>query len=325
MTAVQARTIDWLLDGDPSIRWQVLRDLQDAPTADVEAERGRVALAGWGARLLAIQDPDGLWAGGLYSPKWTSTTYTLLQLHWLGLPAGNPQALFGCQRLWDGARCYDGGLTLARSIREPEICITAMLILLAASFGLQDKRVDPTLGWLLDQQLDDGGWNCQAIRSGSRHGSFHTSISTLDALVQYQQSGGEIDVNQAMERGRRFFLNHHLYRSHRTGEVANPAFTRFPFPPQWHFDVVRGLEHFRAVGAVPDARLTSAVQAIHQARAKDGTWPVHRPYPGRTWFRMEPSGPSRWATLRALRVLRWWAGTPAAPGIVHRANPEPPP
>lgn len=310
--AVEARTIDWLLAGDPSIRWQVLRDLRGAPPEDVAAERGRVAFEGWGARLLARQDPDGLWAGALYSPKWTSTTYTLLQLHWLGLPAGNRQALAGCQRLWDEARCYGGGLTLARSIREPEACITAMLILLAASFGLPDKRVDPTLGWLLDQQLDDGGWNCQAIRSGSRHGSFHTSISTLDALVQYQQSGGAIDVNQAMEQGRRFFLDHHLYRSHRTGEVPNAAFTRFPFPPQWHFDVLRGLEHFRAVAAAPDGRLASAVEVIRRARAKRGTWPVHQPYPGRTWFRMESAGPSRWATLRALRVLRWWAGTSTA-------------
>jgi hypothetical protein len=304
---VEAHVIHWLLDSDPSIRWQVRRDLLGATPEDVDAERGLVAVEGWGARLLAEQDPDGLWAGALYSPKWTSTTYTLLQLHWLGLPAGNAQALSGCQRLWDGARFYGGGLTLARSIREPETCITAMLILLAASFGLQDERVDPTVGWLLDQQLDDGGWNCETIRSGSRHGSFHTSISTLDALVQYQQSGGAIDVSPAMERGRCFFLAHRLYRSHHTGEMADPAFTRFPFPPQWHFDVLRGLEHFRAARAEPDERLSDAVQVVRQAQTKNGTWPLHRPYPGRTWFRMEPPGPSRWATLRALRVLRWWA------------------
>lgn len=239
--------------------------------------------------------------------KWTSTTYTLLQLHWLGLPAHNPQALAGCQRLWDGARFYDGGLTLARTIQEPETCITAMLILLVASFRLTEERLDPTLAWLLDQQLDDGGWNCQTIRSGSRHGSFHTSISALDALVQYQESGGAIDVTDAMERGQRFFLDHGLYRSHRTGEVANTAFIRFPFPPQWHFDVMRGLEHFCAVRAAPDERLSGAVRVVRQARTKNGTWPLHRPYPGKTWFRMEPPGRSRWATLRALRVLRWWA------------------
>ena len=309
-----AHTVDWLLDSDPSIRWQVLRDLVDAAPEEVAAERERIAGEGWGARLLAMQDPNGRWAGALYSPKWTSTTYTLLQLHWLGLPTGHPQALAGCQQLWAGAHWYGGGLNLARSVHEPETCITAMLILLAASFGFQAERLETALGWLMDQQLDDGGWNCETIRSGSRHGSFHTSICTLDALMQYREAGGTIDVTPALERGRQFFLDHRLYRSRHTGEVVNPAFTRFPFPPQWHFDVLRGLEHFRAVGAAPDARLASAVQVIRRAQRKDGTWPRHRAYPGRTWLRMESAGPSRWATLRALRVLRWWAGETGATG-----------
>jgi len=298
--------VPWLLSGDPSIRWQVLRDLVGASPHDVEAERQRVAAEGWGARLLAAQDADGRWSQALYSPKWTSTTYTLLLLHWLGLPSGHPQALAGCRQVWDGARFYDGGLTLAKSIREPETCVTAILVLLASAFGHDDDRVEGTVRWLLDQQLDDGGWNCETVRSGSRHGSFHTSISTLDALLQYQKSGGPLVVADAMERGRSFFLDHHLYRSHRTGEVVNPAFTRFPFPPQWHFDVLRGLEHFRAAGAAPDDRLADAVAVVRRARRADRTWPAYSAYPGKTWFRMEPSGPSRWATLRALRVLRWW-------------------
>ncbi|MEU5261943.1 hypothetical protein [Amycolatopsis sp. NPDC021455] len=296
----------WLMAGDPAIRWQVLRDLLDAPSDVVEAERGRVASSGWGARLLALQDGDGLWSGGLYSPKWTSTTYTLLQLHWLGLPAGDDRALAGCRRLWDGARWFGGGLTLAKTVRQPETCITAMLVLLAASFGLCDDRVAPAVGWLLGEQLADGGWNCRTIRTGSSHGSFHTSISVLDALLEYQRGGGMVPVADAMARGRAFFLAHHLYRSHRTGQVVDRAFERFPFPPQWHFDVLRGLEHFRAAAASRDARLADAVDVLRRARRADGTWPVHRGYPGRTWFRMEPPGPGRWATLRALRVLRWW-------------------
>jgi hypothetical protein len=304
--------IDWLLEGDPAIRVRVLRDLLGADAATVEDERGRVAEQGWGARLLAAGDAAGTWAGSLYSPKWTSTTYTLLLLHWLGLPRGHPQAVAGCRVLWDEAKFYGGGLTLARSIREPETCITAMLILLAAAFDHRDGRVDPTVDWLLGQQLDDGGWNCEAIRSGSAHGSFHTSMLALEALAEYQKAGAAVPVAAAMERGRGFFLDHHLYCSHRTGQVVNPAFTRFPFPPQWHFDVLRGLEHFSAVGAAADPRLRQAVAVIEKARRRDGTWPLHAPYPGRSWFRMERAGASRWATVRALTVLKWWRETPGA-------------
>jgi hypothetical protein len=305
---IDGALLSWLLESDPSIRWQVLADLVGAPADEVDAERARIAVQGWGARLLAVQSADGLWADALYSPKWTSTTYSLLLLHWLGLPEGNAQALAGCRRLWDGASFYGGGLTIAKTIREPETCITAILILLASAFGLDDDRLDSTVRWLLGQQLADGGWNCESIRSGSRHGSFNTSISALDALLRYEQSGGSVPVSDSMARGRDFFLDHGLYRSHRTGQPVSQAFTRFPFPPQWHFDVLRGLEHFRAAGAAADPRLADAVEVVLRARRTDGTWPLHRAHPGRTWFRMEPAGPSRWATLRARRVLRWWDG-----------------
>jgi len=296
----------WLLAGDPSIRWQTLRDLAGAGGQDVERERQRVATQGWGAKLLAQQDPDGRWAGALYSPKWTSTTYTLLLLRWLGLPSGNRQALTGCRQLWDGAQYHEGGLTLSRSIGKPEACITAMLVLLAYSFEHHDDRREQAVGWLLGQQLADGGWNCRSVRDGSRHGSFHTSISVLDALLEYERRGGKRPVRAAIRRGQEFFLDHQLYRSHRTGEEVNPAFARFPFPPQWHFDVLRGLEHFRADGAPRDPRLADAVEVVRRARRSDGTWPVYRGYSGRTWFVLEPAGPSRWNTLRAMRVLGWW-------------------
>jgi hypothetical protein len=300
--------VAWLLagDSDPAICWQAQRDLCGAGSGDAAATRARVATEGWGARLLAAQDGDGRWAGALYSPKWTSTTYTLLLLHWLGLPSGHPQALAGCRQLWEGARFYGGGLNLARSVRQPETCITGMLVLLASSFGHADERLARTVTWLLGQQLEDGGWNCETVRCGSRHGSFHTSITVLDALLAYARAGGPVPVGEAMARGRAFFLDHSLYRSHRTGEVVDAAFTRFPFPPQWHFDVLRGLEHYAAVGADRDERLADAVDVLRKRRRGDGRWPVHRGHPGRQWFRMEERGPSRWATLRCLRVLRWW-------------------
>ncbi len=298
----------WLLDGDPSIRWQVLRDLTDAPADEVAAERARVGTEGWGARLLALQDPDGTWGNGLYSPKWTSTTYTLLLLRSLGLPAGDARALAGCRRVWDGALFYRGGLTLAKTVREPETCISGMLVLLAAAFGYEDERVRSTLQWLLGEQLADGGWNCEAIRRGSTHGSFHTSITVLEALDAVARTpaadGMREQIDAAAARGREFFLAHRLFRSHRTGEVADPAFLRWRFPPQWHYDVLRGLDHFRAVDAPYDPRLADALGAVSRARRADGRWSQRAPYPGRMWFALEAPGPSRWHTLRALRVLR---------------------
>ncbi len=304
----------WLMAGDAAVRWQTMRDLLDAPPEQVAAERALVANEGWGGRLLAEQGADGRWAGALYSPKWTSTTYTLLLLERLGLERGDSRALEGCGHLWNGASWFDGGLNLAKTIREPETCITGMMVKLAATFGLADPRLVSVVEWLLGQQLADGGWNCESIRSGSTHGSFHTTITVLEALHAYDVTGGEVEVDRAMGAGREFFLEHRLYHSHRTGAVVDPRFTRFPFPPRWHFDIVRGLEHFMVVGAERDDRLREAIGAVRSARRRDGTWPTYAPYPGREWFRMETRGPGRWSTLRARRVLRWWDGdvTPTA-------------
>ena len=215
-----------------------MRDLLGCTPDQVALERARVATEGWGARLLAMQDSDGRWAAALYSPKWTSTTYTLLLLRRLGLERGNPHALAGCRQLWDSASWFDGGLNLAKTIREPETCITAMLVLLAASFGHDDPRVDTVVEWLLAQQLDDGGWNCESIRSGSTHGSFHTTIMALEALHAYEHHRGEIAVAAAMTSA--------ATSSWTTGSTdpTAPATSStlrshaFPFPPQWHFDIV---------------------------------------------------------------------------------------
>lgn len=303
-------TVRWLLEGDPAVRWQAMEALTGADARAVAAERRRVGVEGWGARLLALQDADGRWGGALYSPKWTSTTYTLLLLQRLGLAPGNAQALRGCRAVWGGAREFGGGLTLAATIRQPETCITGMLVLLAASFGHPDARLPSVIEWLLRQQLADGGWNCESIRSGSDHGSFHTTITVLEALTAYRAAGGPIPIDAATGAGREFFLAHALYRSHRTGAVVEQAFTRFPFPPQWHFDIVRGLEHFRQAQADRDPRLADAVDVVRAAAGADGRWPKQPLHPGRYWFPLEGRGRSRWATLRALRVLHWWDARP---------------
>jgi hypothetical protein len=305
--AVPRGTIDWLLAGDASVRWQTKRDLLDQQSNLYETDRTDVATTGWGRRLLEYQDPEGSWAGGLYSPKWTSTTYTLLSLRTCGLMPGHPAALRGVELLWGGARYFDGGLTPATSIDHPEACITSMYVALAKYFGFEDCRVGTALDWLLAVQLDDGGWNCRTVRFGERHGSFHTSISALEALAEaHRAEPTRADITTAMERGRTFFLDHRLFKSHRYGTIADPVFTRLSFPPRWHYDILRGLDHFAATDSPGDERYGDALDVLARRRRKDGTWPLQHKHAGSVWFDMEdPGGPSRWNTLRALRVLRW--------------------
>lgn len=301
-------TTAWLLDGDPAIRWQVMEDLLDAPADDVARERQRVATDGWGALLLSHRDPAGTWAGGLYGPKWVSTTYTLLLLWRCGVPPSD-QLADSVRLLYDGARYQDGGLTPAVDSSVPEGCVTAMYVTLARYFGYDDERVDEAQAWLYDHQLEDGGWNCRHLRTGDRHSSFHTSISTLEALAQVRATTSDPAAAAALETGREFFLAHRLFKSHRTGEIVHPTFTMLSFPPRWHYDVLRGLDHFQAEQAPWDERLADAVELLQSKRRSDGRWPVQHKHQGRVWFDMESGrAPSRWNTLRALRVLRWVDG-----------------
>jgi hypothetical protein len=251
---------------------------------------------GWGAKLISLQDPDGRWDGGDYSPKWTSTTYTLLQLVWLGLPPRNRAALAGCERLWEWQSRWRG----------PETCIVSILVRLTVAHGFDAECLDDVVDYLLGQQLNDGGWNCASRGDPDKHSSFHTSILALEALEAYQRAAGRAATEEAQARGREFFLRHQLYKSHRTGQVAIRGSIRFPQLPQWHFDVLRGLEHFADVGADQDERLSDAVAVVRRARRADGRWSTYSGYSGRTWFRMEEPGPSRWNTVRVLRVLDWW-------------------
>ena len=284
----------WLMEGDPAVRWRVLAHLDEAPPDQVAAERARVGEVGWGARLLDVQDREGTWSGALYSPKWVSTTYTLLHLMWLGLPAGHPSAHRGLDRLWEW-----------RGRWVPETCIQSMLIRLTATFDYPSTGLDPLVDDLLAQQQDDGGWNCETRTDRAKHSSFHTSVQALEALGAYQRAGGAIDVRDALRGGLEFFGRHRLYLSHRTGEVAIPASTRFPAFPEWHFDVLRGLELFAALDVL-DPRLADGIELVRSRGRPDGSWHTYAPSAGRHWFRLEESGRSRWTTVRALAVLRWW-------------------
>lgn len=296
----------WLLDGDPSIRWQAFRDLTGSAAHLVTRERQKVASEGWGSRLLALQDAPGLWGGGLYNPKWTSTTYTMLLLRDLGLPQRNSQAHKACSVLLENGLRADGGVNFTST--QSETCITGMTLSILSHFRHDDDRIDRIADHLLGQQMSDGGWNCRRPR-GATHSSVHTTISALEGLRLYELSDRSLarEARAAQRRGREFLLAHRLFRSHRTGKVMKPEFTRFAFPPRWHYDILRALDHFQAVNAPRNSRLREAVEIVRQRRQADGRWSLEYVYGGKSFFALEHRGkPSRWITLRALRVLKWW-------------------
>jgi hypothetical protein len=311
------KTIQWLLEGDPAIRWQALQDLVGAEESILERERRRISREGWGARLLAHQDPEGTWAGGqssdggLYSPKWTSTTYTMLLLRDFGLPATNRKARKACRLLLEGGFQPDGGInygTWGKWLRRSETCVTGMVLSVLSYFKYDDARLDTIAGHVLNQQMPDGGWNCRRSE-GATHASVHTTISVLEGLRHYElHRGREVRaVRAAQRRGREFLLAHRLFRSHRTGEIIKPIFTLFSFPPRWHYDILRALDYFQAVNAPRDKRLAEAIEIVRNGQHDGGRWTLQNSYRGKIYFELERLGAaSRWNTLRALRVLKWW-------------------
>ena len=299
-------TIEWLLEGDPSVVWQVQRDVLDEPSRIWQATRGRVAARGWGRDLLDRQDPAGTWGGGLYTPKWTSTNYTLLLLRRLGLDPDNDQARVGAMHLLDDAAWREGGVSYWKTHRYAERCVNGMVLSICSYFGIDDPRVQSIAELLVRVPLEDGGWNCEDHR-GAHHSSFHTTISVLEGLQEWRRATGAADADSAIAAGHNFLLSHEMYKSHRTGAVIDDSWLRPKFPPRWHYDVLRGLDHLRDSGAKPDPRAEAAIDDLLARRRADGAWPKGSQYTGLTFFTMEPGRVAgRWNSLRALRVLRWW-------------------
>ncbi len=300
--------VAWLLLGDPAIRWQVLQDLLGLTGTKVAKEQARVEREGWGAQLLGFQNPHGGWAG-FYTPKWTSTTYTLLLLRALGLGRGNRAARIGTAVLLDQGLYPDNGINFwLPKRRSSETCVTGMVVGIAARFAPADDRIENLVEYLLAEQMVDGGWNCRR-RLGAKHSSLHTTICALEGLLEYEAAGGKQTqaTRRARELAHEFLFVHQLYRSHRTGKVIDDRMTRFSFPPHWHYDILRGLDYLAAAGAPRDSRASAAIELVGKRRARNGRWLLDNTHKGRYYFAMEqPGEASRWNTLRALRVLRWW-------------------
>lgn len=300
--------ISWLLEGDPSIRWQVQRDLLKLPEKKHEAERILISKKGWGKRLLDLQDSDGRWGGGMYGPKWISTTYTMLTLRLLGLPPNNPQAKRACKLFLDKGFYIDGGINFFSSAwKHSETCVTGMILALLSYFRHPDERTHLIALHLVSQQMPDGGWNCDSYK-GATHSSFHTTISVLEGLLEYESLFPEKKkiIARSCNRAHEFLLKHRLYKSHRTGEVFDAKMTTMPFPPRWRYDFLRALDYFRACDAPKDERMNDAIELLQKKQKKDGLWLLNSGMSGRKYFDLELAGqPSRWNTLRALRILNW--------------------
>jgi hypothetical protein len=320
---VTGSLIAWLLDSDPALRWQVERDLAGEPPMVWEATRARVATEGFGARLLALQDPDGQWAGGAFFPAdfdfddpeaaegagqpWTATTWTLNSLREWGLDAAVLNERRTVELLAENSRWeydnlpYWGG--------EVDCCINAWTVANGVWLGADIAGI---VDWFLEHQLADGGWNCEWVE-GSTRSSFHSTLNSLKGLLAYDVATGGTDATRAARRsGEEYLLQRGLLRRLSTGEEVAPWVRRFAYPLRWTYNVLNAAEYFRQAslidGVEPDPRMTDAIELIRAARQPDGTWLQAGRHPGRVWFEVDaPAGePSKWLTLYGARALAWW-------------------
>jgi hypothetical protein len=309
-------TVEWLLEADPALRWQVLRDLTDAPPREVAAERARVATEGWGAQLLALRDPDGQWAGGACFPvdfgwdssqgqPWTSTLPTLELLCELGVDPDATAVRETVSLVAQNCRWEHAGQPFFAGEVEP--CINGRTVRIGAELG---APVTGIVDRLLREQLADGGWNCEA-ENGSVRSSFDSTLCVLEGLLAFERAtGGSAQVARARRRGEEYLLKRRLFRRLSTGAVVDAGYLTPTFPTWWHYDVLRALDYFRTLGDRPDGRTVDAVELVRSARGADGTWPAGPVHRGAVHLTLddEPGSPSRWITLRALRVLTWFDG-----------------
>jgi hypothetical protein len=296
--------VEWLLDSDPSIRWQVLRDLTDTPPDVVAAERSRVASEGWGRALLDRQRADGQWGDGIATPFWWTNMYTLVYLRDLGLDPASERARTAIERVranvdwgpeWGHSPFFEG---------EVEPCINGRVVALGAYFG---ERSDRLVDRLLSEQLADGGWNCEAER-GSVRSSFHTTICVLEGLLAFEHAFGvAAAITNARTRAHEYLLERRLLRRLSTGEIVELAWTRFAFPTLWRYDSLRALDYLRDAGVAPDARIEEAAASVLDRRQSDGRWLLDVRHRDTLYEELsDPVGaPNRWITLRALRALGW--------------------
>lgn len=302
-----AAVIDWLLEGDLAIQYQTHRDLLDDPRPDLQA---RIATEGWGSRFLACRNSDGSWGQRFYQPKWTSSHYTLLDLKTLCITPDNPLIRESIEDIFAELKGDDGGILCSTRTSKSDVCVNGMVLNYASYFGIPQGQLTSIVDFLLSEHMADGGFNCQSNRSGARHSSLHSTLSVLEGIQEYTDNGYRYrakELNRAAAEAREFILLHRLFKSDRTGETIRKDFLQLSFPPRWYYNILRSLDHFRAVRATWDERMTDAFLVLLSKRRRDGRWSLQAAHSGQVHFKMEaPRNASRWNTLLALRVLKFY-------------------
>ena len=300
--------IEWLLNGDPAIQYQVHRDLLGQDRPDI---RARIATEGWGAEYLKRRNPDGSWGERFYQPKWTNSHYSLLDLRTLCIDPAHPLIRASIADVIASLKGPDGGILCAPSNTASDVCLNGMFLNYASYFGMPEADLGSIVDFLLAEHMADGGFNCRSNRSGAHHSSLHSTVSVLEGVQEYADNGYRYrlgELQQAAAAAREFVLLHRFYKSDRTGQIIRKDFLQLSFPPRWYYNILRALDHFRAAAAPWDDRMADAVAVLLSKRRADGRWPAQAPRPGKVHIRMEKAGqPGRWNTLLALRVLKSYA------------------
>lgn len=299
--------IHWLLSGDVSIQYQVYRDLLQSSGQQLRSYQQKIATEGWGARLLKARRPDGHWGKGFYQPKWTSTHYTLLDLKNLGFPPNHPAVRESVDLILDAPKGKEEEINFSKTRARGDICVNGMILNYGSWFMENDERLHPVIRFLLDTQMNDGGWNCEYFERAT-HSSLHSTISVLEGLLEWAIQGDSFEPNaiaNAISEGEEFILIHRLFLSHKKGTIIDPKMLRLSYPCRWRYDILRALDYFRKAGRAYDPRMDEALHILTHKQRPAGYWPLQQRHPGLTHFEMEtPGKASRWNTLRALRVLR---------------------
>lgn len=298
--------IDWLLEGDVSIQYQVWRDVLGV---DKKKLQGRIAREGWGQRFLSKRHTDGHWGDKFYQPKWISTHYTLLDLRNLNLPSNHELVQETIEGILRNSMAMDGGIRLGPSTAQhSDVCVNAMFLNYAAYFGTPQAKLHSVVDSILSEIMPDGGFNCRTTRTGAKHSSLHTTLSVLEGLTEFQRAGHAYrreDIRRAVEGASAFVLLHRLFLSDRTGQIIHKDFLRLTFPCRWKYDILRAMDYFQYAGTEWDDRMQPAIEVLKTKRNTRGTWNLNTPHAGQVHFTMEKAGsPSRWNTLRVLRVFR---------------------